>query len=88
MWRHSRVLKAVRCSGKVTSSAQVWGSPLKPGGPWTVVRFFCVPGEVVIAFPRTFEYGAPERNVPRLSERKLANASWGASVMMVRMLRP
>ena len=30
--------------------------------------FAAVPGKVVIAFPRPFEYGAPERNVPRLPD--------------------
>jgi hypothetical protein len=53
-------------AGKVTSSAQVPGSPLEPGGGHgQSFRLLAVPGEVVIAFLRPFERGALERNVPR-----------------------
>ncbi len=49
-----------------------------------------MPGEVVIALPRPFSVvGLSVKCLfSQISERKLANASWAASVIMVLVLRP
>ena len=39
------------------------GSPLKPGGPWSVVRFVVVPPEVIITIPRLLGCSVPDEHI-------------------------